>query len=630
MLSVKETPNIIAISETKLSDNNPLNVSIPGYSFLGVNSKTSAGGVGLYVSENINFKRRNDLDLGLLEGLENCWIEIERVKQKNVVIGCIYRHPSQNRECFHQAMKSKLEILNNESCEVYITGDINIDFFRYNTDNQTSEYLDMLLNLGYLPIITKPTRITDHSATLIDHIYTNVPQKVVKSGICLAGITDHLPIFCTADNKLPIYEERKYFRDFSRFKDELFINDLNNLNFINLVSSDVNQSMNNILKALTKIRDKYAPLKKISNSQKRLLKKPWISKCLLVSIKKRPKLFKSHFLCKDPDKIKQYKTYNNKLNKIKEQAKKNYFMAQFNLNKHNIKATWGLIGMLINRKKNSSASINQLFYNNRIYTDKRDICEHLNSHFINVGPRLAAQISDHRNLNPTQYITRSFGNSFMFRAINIQEVKDRIQNLKINKASIGIPNKCIKLAANHIGEALTEVFNHSLVQGIMPDILKVSRVTPIDKGGDAVDPSNFRPISILNSFAQIFEKLVYSQVLTYLEKHDILNKFQFGFRKGRSTEQAIAEISDNLKRAVDNNLYTCGVFLDFAKAFDTVNHQILLKKLEAYGIRGIPLKWFTSYLFNRQQYVSVNSVESSKQTMKCGIPQGSSLGPLLF
>ena len=210
----------------------------------------------------------------------------------------------------------------------------------------------MLLSFGYLPIISKPTRITDHSATLIDHIYTNVPQKVVKSGICLTGITDHLPIFCTVNNKLPTYDDRKYFRDFSRFKDELFINDLNNLNFNNLVSSDVNQSMNNILKALTKITDKYVPLKKISNSQKRLLKKPWISKCLLVSIKKRHKLFKSHLLSKDPDKIKQYKIYNNKLKKLKDQAKKNYFTAPFNLNKHNIKATWGLIGMLINRKKN--------------------------------------------------------------------------------------------------------------------------------------------------------------------------------------------------------------------------------------------------------------------------------------
>ena len=176
-----------------------------------------------------------------------------------------------------------------------------------------------------------------------------------------------------------------------------------------------------------------------------------------------------------------------------------------------------------------------------------------------MGSSLAAQISDYSNLNPTQYFTRSFSNSFMFRAINVQEVKDLLQNLKISKASISIPNKCIKLAVDHISEALTEVFNYSLVQGIMPDILKVSRVTPIDKGGDAVDPSNFRPIATLYSFAQIFEKLVYSQVLTYIEKYDILDKFQFGFRKGRSTEQAIVEISENLKKAIDNNLYTCGV-----------------------------------------------------------------------
>ena len=108
-------------------------------------------------------------------------------------------------------------MLNNEGCEVYITG----DFFRYNTGNQTSEYLDILLSLGYLPIITKPTRITDHSATLIDHIYTNVPQKVVKSGICLAGITDHLPIYCTVDNKFPTYDGLRYFRDFSRYDSKM-------------------------------------------------------------------------------------------------------------------------------------------------------------------------------------------------------------------------------------------------------------------------------------------------------------------------------------------------------------------------------------------------------------------------
>jgi len=130
-------------------------------------------------------------------------------------------------------------------------------------------------------------------------------------------------------------------------------------------------------------------------------------------------------------------------------------------------------------------------------------------------------------------------------------------------------------------------------------------------------------------FAQIFEKLGDSQVSTHLEKYDILNKFQFGFHKGQSTKQAIVEISDNLKKAINNNFYTCQVFLDFAKAFDSINHQIVLKKLETYGIRAIPLKWSTTYLFNGQ-HVSLKSMESLKQTMKWVIPQEGSLGPLLF
>ena len=600
LLMVKELPNIIAITETRLAEDSHHNIRIPGYIFLGVNSKTSAGGVGIYISENINFTRRNDLDLALTEGVENCWIEIQRTKQKNVVIGCIYRHPSQNRETFHEAIETKLNLLTDENCEVYIAGDINIYFLKYHTDNKTSDYLDMLLNLGFLPIITKATRITDHTATLIDHIYTNCPQKVVKSGVCLVGISDHLPVFCTIENKLPFIQERKYYRDFSKFNNELFIDDLNKINFNNFVSTDVNQSMNGITNALKEVTNKHAPIRKTSNAQQRLLKKPWLSKGLLLSIKRRQKMFKSYFLSRDPEKVNQYKRYNNKLNKLKELAKKNYFIAQFNLYKQNIKATWGLIGMLINMKKKSTIFTNKLFYKNRCYTAKQDICDKLNSHFINVGPDFAAQIPDCNDKNPVQFIRRSFKDSFMFRAICVHEVRHILHGLKTNKSSIDIPQKCIKLAADHISDVLTAVFNNSLEQGIMPDILKISRITPVDKGGDITDPSNFRPISTLYSFAQIFEKLVYSQILGYLEKHNILSKFQFGFRKSRSTEHAIVEITDNFKKAIDKNLYTCGVFLDFSKAFDTVNHQILLKKLEAYGIRGTPLQWFTNYLTNRQ------------------------------
>ena len=122
------------------------------------------------------------------------------------------------------------------------------------------------------------------------------------------------------------------------------------------------------------------------------------------------------------------------------------------------------------------------------------------------------------------------------------------------------------------------VFNQSLLHGIFPENFKVSKVTPIDKGGEEMDPFNYRPISTLSALTQIFEKIICEQLVNYLEKHKILYEFQFGFRKGHSTSQAIAEIADNLRNAIDNNLYSCGVFLDFSKAFDTVNHTILLKK----------------------------------------------------
>ena len=202
--------------------------------------------------------------------------------------------------------------------------------------------------------------------------------------------------------------------------------------------------------------------------------------------------------------------------------------------------------------------------------------------------------------------------------------------INLNKSTIGVPKKFIKLASSHISECLTFIFNQSLQKGIVPDILKISKITPIDKGGEITDPANYRPISTLSTFTQIFKKCIYNQLINYIEKHKIIFQSQFGFRKGHSTAKAITEITNTLRKAIDNNLYTRGVFLEFSKAFDAVNHSILLSKLEAYGIRGIPLSWFHSYLSNRKQNVALGEVEFPKQTMLCGIPQGSTLGPLLF
>ena len=178
---------------------------------------------------------------------------------------------------------------------------------------------------------------------------------------------------------------------------------------------------------------------------------------------------------------------------------------------------------------------------------------------------------------------RSFLNIFVFRGICECEVYDKIMNLNVEKSTIGIPSKCLKLAANHIYEALTIVFNNSLQLGIFPDVFKISEVMLVDKGVNDLDPSNYRPISTFSALTQIFEKLICEQLVNYLERRSILYQYQFGFRKGHSTAQAIAEIADNLRKSIDNNMYTCEVFLDFSKAFDTVNHSILLKKWNSVG-----------------------------------------------
>ena len=211
-----------------------------------------------------------------------------------------------------------------------------------------------------------------------------------------------------------------------------------------------------------------------------------------------------------------------------------------------------------------------------------------------------------------------------FYSITESEIINVLSNLKPTKSSgfDKISSFVIKQVVCYIVTPLRHIFNLSLSSGIVPGKLKIGKVVPVFKKGDPHSFNNYRPITLLPSFSKILEKLVYNRVLSHLNKHHLLFESQYGFRNNHSCDLALIELHDQLINNVNNNLHSLGIFLDLSKAFDLVNHKILLSKLKYYGVRGIPLKWFENYLSNRVQFTTFNSANSSCSLINCGVPQG--------
>ena len=188
----------------------------------------------------------------------------------------------------------------------------------------------------------------------------------------------------------------------------------------------------------------------------------------------------------------------------------------------------------------------------------------------------------------------------------------------------------MQLLKNYISPILANLFNQSFSHGVFPSILKTAKVIPIHKKLSKLSCSNYRPISILSNIDKIIERLMHKRLYNFVEENQIVYPLQFGFRKNFSTTLALLSLTEEIQQEMDKGRFGCGIFIDFQKAFDTVDHNILVKKLDHYGIRGVSNSWFKSYLNNRKQYVSINGFNSELNDIKCGVPQGSVLGPLLF
>ena len=640
LTDLKTRPAVIAISETKLKESKIANnINLQGYNFIHYDSKTSAVGVGLYINKLLVYSCRNDLRLNL-DRVEDLWIEIT-VNNKPYVVGVIYRHPACSMaelDTFSKSVYDTLHNLNLKKTNFCILGDFNIDLSRIREYNNTRKYADNLLSCSVKCVIDQPTRVTAHSKTLLDHIYVNSRQQNVSGGIAVSDISDHFPTFAVIEIKAGQKKQTDqiFTRDLKNFNVEAFLQELNS-NFTDLQITDgasMHQQFDKFVNDFTEIVNTHAPLKRATRREKRLISKPWLTKGLLKSIKSKNKIFSRLHKTYDRHLEAEFKTYRNTLNRAIKCAKQNYYKNYIELNKNSFDKIWKIIDEMVNVKNKCKKTPTKLVITEEIIlTEPKAISNAMNDSFVSIGRKMTDAIPDVHSSVLTPPPVISMKNSIFLQPTTSDEVETVINALKNNKAIriMDVETKFIKLSKNILSPVLSDLFNVCIAQGVFPDCLKIAEVIPIFKKGDHNLATNYRPISILSQFDKIFEKLIYIRISSYLEKYDLLSKNQFGFRENSSTNFAIAHIHDNILRNVDLGLRTCCIFLDFSKAFGTVNHQILLAKLQKYfGIRGKPLDLFKSYSSNRYQYTKILQTQSELMSVSCGVPQGSCLGPLLF
>ena len=568
--------------------------------------------------------------------MESVYVEIIRPDQSNIIIGNIYRPPNSNIQLFNDKMNEIMTKITNEQKDCYLMGDFNIDLLKYQQHNDTNNFLDTMFSHSFLPAINRPTRITSHTATSIDNIFSNCLMQNNQSdnGILFTDISDHLPIFFLAQqqhkvDKVPIKLSKRMINAQTK---KQFSLDLNNCNWDTVLNChDPNTAYDKFVSTYNHIYETCFPLKTLTRKKGKLATKPWITKGFVASIKNKSKLYKEFLRNPTPDNEYKYKKFKNKLNYLLKMSKRNYYDSKFESAKGNLRSTWKLLNQVINRKSKTKILPTTFIHNGNEIRDPLAIANKFCEFFTNVGPSYAKKLPP-SNISPHFYLGNKIRDSIFLSPVTENEIKNLSSELKSGK-STGFDNisvSDVKSNIEYLAKPLTYIINLSISTGTVPSNIKLARVIPIHKNDSYSDFNNYRPISILPVFSKFYEKVIYNRFVSFINKHNMLYEHQYGFRSNYSTSMAVIQLVNQISSSIDNKEFSLGIFLDLSKAFDTVNHKILLGKLEFYGIRGTALNWITSYLNNRKQFVEFNNVKSSYQTVKCGIPQGSILGPLLF
>ena len=606
--------DVVAVSETWLNSNTTSDmVAIRDYKFFRVDrSGGRGGGVGIYVKNCYCTELLPNQLLQNKDGFENLWIKI-KTNKISVVIGVIYRTTNNALNCARLLDSFLPEILTMHD-HVIILGDININMMPSNLPNAFSETFDIL---GFSQVINEPTRIAGRSATLLDPIFVSNSEVVVSSGtLDVENISDHKMTFC--EIKLPSKKRPQKFvtyRDLKNLNEDLFYYDLLNTNWDEIFYiAGIDDKVHFLTHHLSSLFQKHAPPRTVRVNKPPA---PWLTPALEALMRERDRALARCRTCKTQVNLDNYKRLRNLARYSLRREKQGYLEYLERLG--NPKSMWkGFQQMhIFSGSRNTSAIPENLLS-----------AEEINKYFLSVFQKT----NDCRD-RIYYYSNNKYKPdlNFSFNMESPDSILKYVNSIKSNAAGNDeLTLFMIKLVLPILLLHVTHIVNCCLESGYFPTIWKESIVCPVPKVNNPSTINELRPISLLPVFSKILERAVHTQVTNYLKINNLFPVHQSGFREGHSTASALSNLLDNIIRALDKRMAVILISLDYSKAFDMLDPDLLCAKLQHLGFDELSVCFFYNYLTDRYQRVCVNNTSSSAGKIISGVPQGSIVGPLLF
>ena len=621
------------------------------------------GGVAIYISSTLDYEPLPSLNTFITGIYESIWVLVSNKSNKSkqkTIIGSVYRPNTPPLASSTKALEYHNQILERirsdkllNKCKLFISSDYNLDLKLSHTSEPVTDYLALQASFGLSPLISICAHPTPTSSKIIDHVFCSIPPASTMSGVLLEHLSDHLPVIVSdlttqVNFKMPDPPTRS----FSKTNISTYLKLIKSTNFsissltdtASPVDDDVVKGhFDNFFQLITEAAELSFPLKPFKG-KKHHSNSPWMSKGLLVSAKTKRVLFLTKLKDPSPQSREAFSTFNKLFNKCKKMAKRRYFLNCFEDAVKYPKKTWNLINQVTGRSKFSSSLPSSFFIppppnspaaaQPSPSSDPLTIANGFNNFFNTVGPDLAANIDQNHfpGNSFSDFMGTKTDESFSFIPVSLKNILDLVKNLK-SKSSSGadlLSNTLLKASIHLLAEPLKLLFNLSLETGFVPSQITIAKVIPLHKEGEKSSFNNYRPIAVISTIGKLLEKVIHQQLSDFLNSQDILTSSQFGFRAHHGVEHPLLLFANRVQNSLNNGKHNISVFIDLKKAFDTVNFQVLLRKLEHYGVRGKALKWFKNYLVRSQFVVVGGDVVSSILSMLCGIPQGTVLGPLLF